>query len=130
MIVFEGRTYYKNGDGYYKTLMRHPDRKSLHRAVYSATYGNIPHGWEVHHKDNDRENNDISNLACMPARDHLALHKETHRANGRATVHHTRIPREFICEGCGNVYQGVKKRVNRWCSKKCANRFWNTVPRD
>jgi len=126
MIIFEGRKYYKDGgSGYYQSPMREPDREYLHRAVWRKTYGNIPHGWEVHHKVADRGTTDADDLACMPFREHLALHKETHRANGRATVHHTRIPREFVCEGCGNAYMGVKKRVNRWCSKRCANKFWN-----
>jgi hypothetical protein len=129
VIEFEGRTYYRDkASGYYKTLMRHPDRRALHRAVYSSTYGNIPHGWEVHHKDNDRENNDISNLECMPMREHLRIHRETLRANGLANMHHLRRRQEMVCEGCGKTYRGVKNKPegeNRWCSRECANRFWN-----
>ena len=126
MIQFEGRKYYLDkSTGYFRSHMRLPDREYLHRAVWRHNYGNIPHGWEVHHKVCDLGTTSVIDLECVPFRQHLSVHEETRRANGRATVHHTRRLRKFICEGCGIAYWAVKKPINRWCSKQCANRFHN-----
>jgi hypothetical protein len=50
-------------------------RQQLHRDVYRDTYGNIPHGWSVHHKDGDVHNNVIDNLEAMPEREHMRMHR-------------------------------------------------------
>lgn len=50
---FNGVTYLKqNGDHY----------GSIHRDIWNYYYGEIPQGYEIHHKDLNPENNNISNL--------------------------------------------------------------------
>jgi hypothetical protein len=58
-------------------------RRTLPRVVWSSEYGNIPHGWQVHHKDRDRSHNDIENLLAMAPLDHRAEHAEMYRELGQ-----------------------------------------------
>ena len=59
--------------GYYKhsTL-----RKYLHRYVWEYYNGKIPSGYEIHHIDFDKSNNDISNLQLLSHREHKKLHAD------------------------------------------------------
>ncbi|RJP34735.1 MAG: HNH endonuclease [Candidatus Omnitrophota bacterium] len=42
----------------------------MHRDVYEYYYGEIPDGYDVHHKDGDRSNNDIGNLEIYTKSEH------------------------------------------------------------
>jgi sugar lactone lactonase YvrE len=46
-------------------------RKRLHRYVWEFYNGKIPEGYQIHHKDKDKSNNDISNLELMPFSAHV-----------------------------------------------------------
>jgi len=46
----------------------------LHRATWEHHHGPIPEGWHCHHRDGDSLNNDIDNLECLPAFEHLSHH--------------------------------------------------------
>lgn len=48
----------------------------LHRAVWEYYNGAIPVGYEIHHIDHDKGNNDISNLCMMTAEAHRKLHAD------------------------------------------------------
>ena len=56
--------YYRNG-----TVM-----ERLHRYVWCFYNGPIPKGYEVHHIDLDKSNNDISNLALLTRSEHHRIH--------------------------------------------------------
>jgi len=45
------------------------------RTIYTAKYGTIPNGFEIHHLDKDHYNNDIENLIAVSRIDHLKMHK-------------------------------------------------------
>lgn len=47
---------------------------SLHRYLYEKYRGEIPEGYCIHHKDHNRENNDIDNLVCVPFEEHAKYH--------------------------------------------------------
>ena len=84
VVVFNGKTYKRNAKSkyYFEATTRNKDRRNaqqLHRAVWEHYNGAIPEGWHVHHIDGDIDNNDISNLACMPASEHLSLHARQSR---------------------------------------------------
>jgi predicted nucleic acid-binding Zn ribbon protein len=51
-------------------------RIELHRYVWIINYGEIPKGYVVHHIDNDKRNNDISNLALMSFSEHSKYHSK------------------------------------------------------
>lgn len=46
-----------------------------HRFVWEKHNGPIPDGMHIHHKDENKGNNDISNLEMMPAAEHLSMHQ-------------------------------------------------------
>lgn len=52
---------------------------TIYRRIYEQHYGPIPkdeqgRSFEIHHIDGDRNNNDISNLACMCIKEHYDTH--------------------------------------------------------
>lgn len=76
---FNGRIYYlRKSQGYYyspkKTESGVKGCDMLHRMVYMSVYGEIPTGYEIHHKDGDKSNNDISNLECLSVEEHREYH--------------------------------------------------------
>lgn len=65
---------HKDHQGYWYT----GDNKRLHRLIWEDFYGQkIPDGFEIHHIDMDRENNNISNLMLLSREDHIKLHEQT-----------------------------------------------------
>ena len=62
---------HKNNKGYYRTS----DNELLHRKIWEEFYGQkIPDGMIIHHKDENVENNSISNLELMTHEEHLSHH--------------------------------------------------------
>jgi len=60
-----GRKYFSNSN---------VKPRSMHCYVWSYYNGEIPKGYEVHHKDLNRYNNDISNLELLEKHEHKKLH--------------------------------------------------------
>lgn len=71
--TFDGIVFTQWADGYFRhnTLML-----LMHRYVWEFYNGKIPRGYEIHHKDFNKANNDISNLECLPKHEHKRLHAE------------------------------------------------------
>lgn len=73
------KTQYFNGlkftrtseNGYYRNAVTH---ERMHRYVWKYYNGDIPEGYEVHHIDGDKANNDISNLQLLTVAEHRKLH--------------------------------------------------------
>src|SRR5215475_177192 len=86
-IVLDPLTQYFDGklyrlwpsDRYFKRIKR------LHRAVWEAVFGPIPKDCHIHHRDNDRANNALSNLECLPVGEHLSdnWHRTRNVTRGR-----------------------------------------------
>jgi len=47
---------------------------SAYRKIWEKTYGEIPKGYEIHHKDGNRDNNSICNLMCVSIEQHYHIH--------------------------------------------------------
>ena len=75
-IIFDGHKFTKDEKtGYYlKTTL---PRTRLHIYVWEY-YNNckVPKGFDIHHKDMNKDNNDISNLECISRSRHNKLHGE------------------------------------------------------
>src|SRR4029079_3378058 len=69
---FQGIRYFLDSDGYYKAPGSGAEHRLLHRAVWAHHHGPIPPGWHIHHRDEDRANNHVSNLIGLSAADHLS----------------------------------------------------------
>lgn len=52
--------------------IRHEDgsREYWHRYVYRMEHGEIPEGFVVHHKTENKRENDVENLASLPRNEH------------------------------------------------------------
>jgi len=72
-IEFDGKTYFYNKHrGYWLDI---ETSKRLHRDVYKKHYGSIPKDHVIHHIDEDKSNNDISNLKAMTIPNHMSHHR-------------------------------------------------------
>jgi DNA-directed RNA polymerase subunit RPC12/RpoP len=62
--------------GYYLPTRKILDGKRyrLHVYIWIKNNGVVPNGMSVHHKDEDKDNNDISNLVLMSKSEHSKLH--------------------------------------------------------
>lgn len=67
-VTFNGRKYSMRNTGYYGCTTG--ERQLLHRDVWEHHRGAIPDGWDIHHRDHNKTNNDIANLECLPKDEH------------------------------------------------------------
>jgi len=71
-VVFLGEKYTLRNTGYYgKTRGK---RTLLHRDMWEASNGKIPKGYDVHHIDENRQNNKLSNFRLLSNSDYTKLH--------------------------------------------------------
>lgn len=79
-IIYRGYSYSRSpGRLYYfpsSWVKARYGRESLHRDIYTDTYGPIPAGYHVHHKDGNAENNTPENFELISASDHAKHHYE------------------------------------------------------
>lgn len=71
-------TFFNQFTGY--KYVRHEGKQiPEHKLVYMFynDLAEIPKGYDIHHIDGDKLNNDILNLELMPERDHIHLHQKT-----------------------------------------------------
>lgn len=59
-------------------------RERLHCYVWRKHYGIIPKGYQVHHKDHNKSNNDISNLELLTVAEHRKRHFDEMSDSGKA----------------------------------------------
>lgn len=98
-IWFDGLKYTRDEKtGYYLNATH---RKRLHRAVWEHYNGEIPEGYQVHHVDGDKSNNDISNLALLDKHLHAARH-----SGERVQNHYNEI--------IDNLDRNARPAANRW----------------
>jgi len=73
---FNGQTFWKCGH-YYQRY-----GKRLHRVVWEHSFGTVPEGFDIHHKDGNKSNNAISNLECIIKSKHRSDHSKELVAKG------------------------------------------------
>tara|TARA_R110000824_G_scaffold338104_1_gene524638 strand:+ start:863 stop:1288 length:426 start_codon:yes stop_codon:yes gene_type:complete len=67
-IQYNGSKYTIRNTGYYgKTNGK---RTLLHRDVWENERGEIPDQHDIHHLDEDKRNNKVANLECLPKSEH------------------------------------------------------------
>ena len=81
IVYFNGKEYRRSPKSkyYFEYTTKNEDRKKstqLHRAVWEYYNGKIPKGYQIHHKDHNIDNNNIENLECLSAREHLSKHSK------------------------------------------------------
>lgn len=113
-IIFNSSKAPRSEGRYFKLI-------SLHRFVWTCYNGEIPDGYDIHHKDFDKNNNDISNLVALPKALHQSLHV---RINGKK-AHKNRM--KFICVNCGCEFEAANIGHNLYCSRKCLMEYTRNV---
>lgn len=83
----------------------------LHRAVYSYYFGEIPAGYEIHHVDEDKSNNAVSNLQLLTKSEHLLIHYPSK---------YVLRQKKFICQNCGKEFINVNNGRVKFCPE-CRN---------
>lgn len=136
------RRYYQPA-GYY--LQR--GWTSLHRQIWIDSFGAIPAGMHVHHRNGDLDDNRPENLELLSASEHAQRHYRDRREelaarlkdwresvrgraqlrrNGRA-LHESAPERTFACAHCGGAAR-TRHPTKRFCSPECsrAGAGWRT----
>jgi len=67
----DGVLVHLNDDGY---EVFHDTGLLFHIWKYKKHFGLIPPGYEIHHKDGNKRNNDLDNLECLPKEEHKKRH--------------------------------------------------------
>ena len=145
-----GLKFYKDHKTGYWISCKCPKVRA-HRWVWQNVNGKIPEGCHIHHKDEDKSNNDISNLCLMPRQAHLSLHmtkekrewaskrmeeirpltKEWHSSGeGRAWHKYHALknkfgknePRQVECAQCRKKYETTKLSRSYFCSNPCKSK--------
>ncbi len=152
VIAFD-KKWTKQKSGYYQsTTQIDGKRRWLHQ--YSWEQHNEtsqPKGFCVHHKDHNKDNNEIINLQLMTHGDHRSHHgfegdvdkMKKHLGNIRPLTkayhsspegikqhkehydnmkHKLYVKGTFTCLQCGIEYEGVINGSNKFCSNNCASK--------
>lgn len=61
-------------------------RERLHCYVWRFFHGSIPEGYHIHHKDEDKDNNELQNLICIPESEHIRLHSRENAAKNKNSI--------------------------------------------
>lgn len=88
-IIYKGKKFTKDiKSGYYLSSSEiNGSRMRLHRFVWEMEKGPIPTGMHVHHIDENKDNNDMSNLTLLTPKQHEMLHgKERMQPNTQKTI--------------------------------------------
>lgn len=151
---YDGYKFRKDSKtGYYLSTKKIDEsRKRLHVYVWEKFNGHVPHGYNIHHLDENKDNNDIENLVCMTKHEHHMWHAKNDRegmlpewrkniklANKAAAEWHKtpegrlslsvshkgiKYNRKYIkkCKNCGKTYRAAFNR-SKFCSPNCQSAF-------
>lgn len=111
---FDGIKFRKDmKTGYYLAgkITYNGNRERLHVYVWRYFNGPVPDGYHVHHKDEDKDNNDIENLTCIRGKTHMKYHLLKYTANHQ----------EEMVE---NLVKNVRPRAAEWHRSE-AGRQWH-----
>lgn len=68
--ILDGIKFTLRNHGYFAATTG--KRQQMHRYVWEKHFGEIPKGYDIHHKDHNRTNNDISNLELLTKSEHAS----------------------------------------------------------
>ena len=98
---FLGFTFHKESHKHFRANI------GIHQLVWFYYFGKVFEGWEIHHKNLVKSDNDIRNLIPLNKSEHQELHAKLRRQ------------KQFICKICGKSFKAVNYGHNLYCSKEC-----------
>jgi len=130
-LIWNIGKFVSKGDYYYAVVPEHPNRTKnnyvlLHRVLMENHLGRLLDSDEiVHHIDENKKNNEISNLQVMKALEHVLHHV---KQKGETLL-------EMKCPCCKTVFSkpknkthvGKKEGKTTFCSASCRGKFWRDV---
>lgn len=88
-IEYRGLTYSLRNSGYMGCTTG--DRHLLHRRIWEDHHGAIPDGYDIHHMDECKTNNTLSNLECLPKSEHTRLYSPNCNQHKHNCADHLRV---------------------------------------
>lgn len=85
--------------------------KRLHIYIWEKYNGEIPKGYQVHHKDHNKDNNEIDNLMLLTREEHNKIHKEEM----------TEERKQWLRD---NLNKNARPKANEW-HKSVEGRKWH-----
>lgn len=136
-IYYGGLKFVLNENGYYRCWEQGHKGLRLHRYIWEIENGQIPEGFHIHHKNENKRNNHISNFELLTDSEHGKQHREQfmgvriqpelsaewRKKNYEASKHLLHENVEIECAVCGEVV--MKRKYAKYCSKKCNNKYNN-----
>ena len=105
---FDGNIYTVRDRGHFSKR-----ENFIHRAVWTYYFGEIPEGYEIHHIDENKANNDIENLLCLTKSEHHQIHVP------QGTRVYKKIE-QLECAYCGKLFTKTTPQ-GKYCSDQCHN---------
>ena len=105
-VVFNGNRYTLRNNGYYART--NGKRSQLHRDTWECYQGEIPEGYDIHHINEDKQDNRIENLECILKAEHTRHHsigKEGGFKKGQIS-HNARAVRRL---DTGEIYSSARQ---------------------
>lgn len=102
-VIVDGLKFTINKDGYYECTTK--DRLMLHNYNWEKVNGKIPKGYELHHIDLNKINNDISNLQLLTSKEHTELHSKLRNGSG--------MNKKVICIETGEIFDSIVQVAKR-----------------
>ena len=125
MLFYEGRRVYMNGK--YPAVCIKGKNYHIHRLQWVKYHGEIPEGYVVHYKDENKLNWDIDNLELLSRADHVREHRDkVHRPGVKVTAKKGNLILHFksieeAANYCGtytaciqNCFKGKQKQSKGW----------------
>ena len=97
-ILVDGIKFTINRDGYYECTTI--DRLMLHNYNYEKVNGKIPEGYEIHHVDFNKINNDPNNLMIVTPSEHTKIHAKNCKGSG--------MNKKVKCVETGEEFHSIK----------------------
>lgn len=128
-------------------------RIRAHVHVWNFFYGTIPKGFHIHHIDENKSNNDISNLTMITAKDHISYHskktenversrrwckiirpltKDWHASEKGRKWHIEHAKKynfgnwekiTYNCDQCHKTFESKKRSNTRFCCNACKSKW-------
>lgn len=83
-VIYDNKKFTLRNNGYFGCTTG--KRELLHRYKYEKEVKPISEGWDIHHIDHDKTNNNIDNLVAMPKSVHAWLFSEGSNQYVKKTV--------------------------------------------